>query len=133
MPEDQKPFIHQDGTSTPPGRTPAAKLLDTSALAVQVRELQREQALRKRLYPGWVDTGRLLPGVADEQLRILGRAIESVQLLQEPRVNTTVGALKLLTPSMQALVSDVAIALTTNPAGQQNLANALRKLIEGRS
>ncbi|MDP2234418.1 MAG: hypothetical protein Q8K89_12330 [Actinomycetota bacterium] len=69
----------------------------------------------------------------DEDLRIRRRAIETVQLLQEPRVNTTVEALKMLNPSMQALVSDMAIALATNPGGQQNLANALRKLVEGRS
>ena len=56
-----------------------------------------------------------------------------MQLLQEPRVNTTVEALKMLDPSMQALVSDIAIGLATNPAGRQNLANALRKLVEGRS
>lgn len=123
MPEDQKPFTHQDGTSTPPGPTPAAGLLHTSALAMLVRLLKDDEAMIKSL-----DTVAL----ADE-LVYRRRAIETVQILQEPRVNTTVTALKTLDPSMQALVSDIAIALSTRVTGRQNLANALRKLIEGRS
>ena len=125
MPEEQKPFIHQDGTYSPPAPTPAAELLATNALAAIVRAFRDgEEAIR----------GLALPSKdEDRELRILGRAIETVQILQEPRVNTTVGALILLGPSMQALVSDIAIALATDPNGQQNLANGLRKLIEGRS
>lgn len=123
MPEEQKPFIHQDGTSTPPGPTPAAGLLHTSALAKLVKLLEDDEAIIKSL-----DTVAL----ADELL-YRRRAIETVQILQEPRVNTTVTALKTLDPSMQALVSDIAIALSTNANGRQNLANAPRKLIEGRS
>lgn len=123
MPEEQKPFIHQDGTSTPPGPTPAAELLHTSAQAKLVRLLEDDEAIIKSL-----DTVAL----ADD-LKNRRRAIETVRILQEPRVNTTVTALKTLDPSMQALVSDIAIALSTNASGRQNLANALRKLIEGRS
>ena len=122
MPEDQKPFIHQDGTSTPPGPTPAAELLHTGALAKLVRLLEDDEAIIKSL-----DTVALA-----EDLKSRRRAIETVQILQEPRVNTTVTALKTVDPSMQALVSDTAITLSTAANGRQNLANALRKLIEGR-
>jgi len=123
MPEEQKPFIHQDGTSTPSGPTPAGVLLHTTALATLVEAFETDIAIISDL---------ALPSL-NEDLRIRRRAIETVQLLQEPRVNTTVEALKMLDPSMQALVSDIAIGLATNPAGRQNLANALRKLVEGRS
>lgn len=123
MPEDQKPFIHQDGTSTPPGPTPAGALLHTTALATLVEAFETDVAIMHDL---------ALPSL-NEDLRIRRRAIETVQLLQEPRVNMTVTALKALDPSMQALVSDVAIALSLDPVGRQSLANALRKLVEGRS
>lgn len=123
MPEDQKPFIHQDGTTTLPAPAPAGVLLHTTALATLVEAFEADIAIISDL---------ALPSL-NEDLRVRRRAIETVQLLQEPRVNTTVEALKMLDPSMQALVSDIAIALATNIAGRQNLANALRKLIEGRS
>lgn len=122
MPEEQKPFIHQDGTATPAGPTPAATLLHTSALARLVRLLEDDEAIIRSL-----DTVAL----ADELL-YRRQAIATVQILREPRVNTTVAALKALDPSMQALVSDVAIALSTNPTARQSLADALRKLVEGR-
>jgi len=124
MTEDQKPFIHQDGTSTPPGPTRVTELLHTSNLAKLVRLLADDEEIIQSL-----DNVAL----ADELLW-RRRAIDVVQLLQEPRVNTTVTALKALDPSMQALVSDVAIALVVaSPGSRQTLANALRKLIEGRS
>lgn len=131
MPEEQKPFIHQDGTTSPATPTPSAELLNTTALAKLVLLLEDDESIISSM-----DT----VGLSDEmkialsdELKTRRRAIETAQLLQESRVNTTVTALKALDPSMQALVSDVAIALATNPAGRQNLANALRKLIEGRS
>lgn len=123
MPEDQKPFVHQNGTSTPPGPTPAGTLLHATALATLIEAFETDVAIMRDL---------ALPSL-NEDLRIRRRAIETVQLLQEPRVNTTVEALKMLSPSMQALVSDMAIALATNLKGQQALANALRRLIEARS
>lgn len=133
MPEDQKPFIHEDGTSTPaPGRTPAAKLLGSVELFDQIRELQRERAMRARLYPGWIDNGRLKKDSADAQERNLARAIESLQLLIEPSVNATVASMKTLTPDMQALLADVAIALAEPGIGRQKLANDLRRRIDGR-
>ena len=122
MPEDQKPFIHQDGTSTPPGRTPVGVLLRPTALATLVEAFETDIAI----------ISDLAQPSLNEDLRIRRRAIETVQLLQEPRVNTTVEALKRLTPNLQALVSDMAIALVLDGDGHK-LANALRKLIEGRS
>ena len=128
MPEDQKPFIHQDGKSTAPGPTPIARLLNTGALARQVNDLQREQDRRLQSV-----AERGFTTSDDYSLILLVRSIECLQLLQEPRINTTVGALKRLSPNLQALVSDIAVALVTEASGHLKLANSLRKLIEGRS
>jgi len=134
MPEEQTPFVHQDGSTTPePGRTSADKLLAPFALKNQVAELQRERAMRARLYPGWVDAGRLKRDVADAQLATLGRAIETLQLLQEPRINALVQGMKALTPDQQTLVADIVLAIATPGIGRQQLMNDLRKRIEGRS
>ena len=132
MPEEQEPFVHQDGTSTPPGRTPADKLLAPFALKNQVAELQRERAMRARLYPGWVAAGRLKADTADAQLATLGRAVETLQLLQEPRINALVQGMKALTPDQQTLVADIVLAIATPGIGRQQLAIDLRKRIEGR-
>ena len=133
MPEEQKPFLFEDGTTSPAtGRTPAAKLLGTGELAAQVRELQRERAMRARLYPGWIDNGRLKKATADDQERNLARAIESLQLLQEPSVNTVVATMKTLTPDLQSLLADIAMAIAMPGIGRHNLAIDLRKRIEGR-
>ena len=127
MPEEQTPFVHQDGTTTPSATTPVAELLQPGSLAALVGHLEADVANIRELYAPDELAG------AEADLSRIQRTIHALQLLQEPRVNMTVGALKLLAPSMQALVSDVAIALATNTKGQQHLANALRKLIEGRS
>lgn len=130
MPEDQKPFVHQDGTTTLPASTPVVReLLQPTSIAALVVELERDVEFAREMPDG----DQTLDMVLESEISRLRRTIHTLQLLQEPRVNMTVGALKLLAPSMQALVSDVAIALATNTKGQQQLANALRKLIEGRS
>ena len=130
MSEDQKPFVHQDGTTTPPAGTPVvSELLQPTSIAALVVELERDVEFVRKMPSG----EQTLDMVTEAEISRLRRTIHTLQLLQEPRINMTVGALKLLAPSMQALVSDVAIALATNTKGQQHLANALRKLIEGRS
>lgn len=130
MPEDQKPFVHQDGTTTLPASTPVvSELLQPTSIAALVVELERDVEFAREMPDG----DQTLDMVLESEISRLRRTIHTLQLLQEPRVNMTVGALKLLAPSMQALVSDVAIALATKTKGQQQLANALRKLIEGRS
>ena len=135
MPEPQKPFVHQDGTATPlPGRTPVEQLLSIASLGNQVRELEREAGMRRRLYPVWVDRKKITQAVADVQERQLQLAIESLQLLKEPTINAGVLAMKGLQPSYQALVVDIALALVGSVGGhQQQLANDLRKLIGSRS
>lgn len=130
MPEDQKPFVHQDGATTLPASTPVvSELLQPTSIAALVVELERDVEFAREMPDG----DQTLDMVLESEISRLRRTIHTLQLLQEPRVNMTVGALKLLAPSMQALVSDVAIALATNTKSQQQLANALRKLIEGRS
>ena len=51
---------------------------------------------------------------------------------QRPTSVTTLSAMAMLEPTKQLLIADIALALATADTGQQRLANALRKLIEGR-
>lgn len=133
MADDRKPFITRDGKLSTEGRTPADKLLAPIALKAQMDELVREQQLRGRLYPGWIANSRLEESRGIDQLRALGRAIESLQLLREPSVNATVAAMKSLTPADQAAVA--AIATTVMGAGTKRakLLGALRTALETHS
>ena len=65
--------------------------------------------------------------------RPVDRATEIVELLTAPSMNTVIATMASLDPTMQALVSDVVLALGNAGNGRQHLAIALRKLIEGRS
>ncbi|MDP2332434.1 MAG: hypothetical protein Q8M19_17230 [Reyranella sp.] len=132
MTEPQEPFVHQDGTTTPASRTPADRLLAPFSLKNQVNELQREKAMRARLYPGWINAGRLKAATAEAQLETIGRAIETLQLLQEPRINALVQGMKSLTPDQQTLVADIVLAIVMPGIGRQQLMIDLRKRIEGR-
>lgn len=100
--------------------TPISVLLMPSYLGAQIAEVEH---LVEQHQKGLGSFG---------QLR-LARAVECLRLLTEPSVNTVVSTMKGLDPTMQALVSDLVLALAHAGTGRQHLAIALRKLIEGRS
>lgn len=130
MAEDQKPYITRGGKLSTEGRTSADKLLAPYALKSQIGELAREQQMRGRLYPGWIENGRLDEDRGIEQLRLLGRAIESLQLLQEPSINATIAAMKTLTPAEQAVMASIAATLMDAGTKRPKVLLALRTAAE---
>src|SRR5690348_6661613 len=130
MAEDQKPYITRDGKLSTEGRTSADKLLAPHALKSQIGELAREQQMRGRLYPGWIENGRLNEDNAIDQLRQLSRAIESLQLLQEPSINSAITAMKTLTPAEQAVVAAIAATLMDAGTKRPKVLLALRTAAE---
>jgi hypothetical protein len=133
MPEQQKPFITQSGKLSTMSTVPAAELLAPIALAGQIAELRREQEMRGRLYPAWLENKRLDQDKAFDQLTQLERAIQTLAMVQEPRTNTVLTALRQIDPTMQALVSDIVVALAVPGLGRQRFANELRQLVNGGS
>jgi hypothetical protein len=52
-----------------------------STLAEQIAEVQRELALRKQCYPGWVKSGKLDAGDAKWQLLVLEEVLRTLMRL----------------------------------------------------
>lgn len=48
-------------------------------LTEQLAELERELAIRRRVYPRWVADGQLRKDVAEYRIRVLEAAIETVK------------------------------------------------------
>ena len=48
-------------------------------LAEQIAEAQRELALRRKLYPGWVEQGRLTHAAAYHQLACMAAIVETLR------------------------------------------------------
>jgi hypothetical protein len=80
-----------------------------------------------------VKTGAMTAFAAERKRVALAIAVTTLRMLKHPSVNTAVASLMRLELTMQALVADVALTLAEGGPGQQNLANRLRSLIEGRS
>lgn len=114
MPEDQKPFVHQDGTATPTAAASPGELLRPARL----KRLAHEMAFvaQADLTAGQ----RLTADVAGEIL----------DLLQDPSLNTTMTALVALEPGDRALVSDVATMLLTAGNRRHRVVVELRALLE---
>ena len=51
-------------------------------LEEQIAEAERELALRRRLYPGWVEVGRLTPVQARHQLRAMWAIVTTLRRLE---------------------------------------------------
>lgn len=51
----------------------------TISLDHQLAELDRELAMRRRLYPGWVARGTLKQATADRQIAVMEAARETVR------------------------------------------------------
>lgn len=103
MPEDQKPFVHRDGSATPPVATDWQRLLTPDALKRQIRETRSTRS---------PDAERTL------------------QLLLQPPINATVATMTELEPVPQAVVSSVAIALARAGTRRHRLLLELRAVLE---
>lgn len=46
---------------------------------VQIAEVEREIALRRRVYPRWIASGRMSQPAADRQIAVMGAVLESLR------------------------------------------------------
>jgi hypothetical protein len=53
-----------------------------TVLAEQIAEVERELAMRAKVYPGWVVAGKLSQALADRQTACLAGALKTLQWLQ---------------------------------------------------
>lgn len=136
MPEEQKPFIHEP---SPDARHDAAVVdADARLLAALMPHNLAEQAgvvdaLVEELDARLGDLRISSRAETKKDMTDLRRTSAVLVTLQQPTWNTIATAFVGLDPLMRALIADVALALGNAGAGRQNLAIALRKLIEGRS
>lgn len=52
-------------------------------IADQIKELEREMGMRRRMYPQWVERGTLTKEKATKQLDAMGAALKTLQKLQQ--------------------------------------------------
>ena len=50
----------------------------------EIQELEREVALRKRVYPRWVAAGKMTKAKADRQIAVMQSAVERLKELVTP-------------------------------------------------
>lgn len=48
----------------------------------EIQELERELAIRRRVFPRWVSDGRITQAKADRQIAVMASAIESLHRLK---------------------------------------------------
>ena len=49
----------------------------------QIKELEREMAVRRRMYPRWIEARTLTKEKADRQMKAMGAAIDTLEALQK--------------------------------------------------
>jgi len=59
-----------------------AALVSTFSLADQIAELKRELALRRRVYPRWVENGKLSYEMSTHRMGAMQAAVETLEKLQ---------------------------------------------------
>lgn len=59
-----------------------AALVSTFTLADQIAELKRELALRRRVYPRWVENGKLSYEMSTHRIGAMQAAVETLEKLQ---------------------------------------------------
>lgn len=56
-------------------------------LDAQVKEIEREIALRRRVYPRWTEAGKLSQAAADRQIAVMEAVAATLRLVGEGRAN----------------------------------------------
>ncbi|MCX7366788.1 MAG: hypothetical protein NTV97_33930 [Alphaproteobacteria bacterium] len=122
MPEDQKPFVHQDGSTTPSIDKPAT--LSVGVLSNLINHMSHARAQN---------------ALGDQRTREARQApydqiIAILRLLKHPSLNSAVVALGTLEPADASVVVDVAMAvMEAGTAKRAKLIRALRVALEIRS
>ena len=55
------------------------------SLAEEIACVKREIAMRERVYPKWVVSGRMKPAKAAHELAVMGAVLARLEALQEPQ------------------------------------------------
>jgi antibiotic biosynthesis monooxygenase (ABM) superfamily enzyme len=53
--------------------------MTTITSAEKAKEARREVAMRRRVYPGWVSSGKLSPAAADRQIAVMQAIAEDYE------------------------------------------------------
>jgi hypothetical protein len=124
MPEEQVPFIHEDGTRSPAVVAGLNAFLRPTTLEALVKSL-RNMAEGSR---------RNANGSLFELLTRSAFALDAAATILEwertPSINSTIAALLLLPPNEQAIVSDAAVQLLEAGAKRHRLVLELRTVLE---
>lgn len=65
---------------------------DAASIDEQIEEVSREIAMRERLYPGWVRTGRMTLHGSLRQLRRLRAVLRTLQAVREASNEAAMGS-----------------------------------------
>lgn len=118
MPEQQEPFIHQDGKTIL--RRPRPGELTSNALARLVNALGE---LRQR-------EGQGDPRLANARREPLAFTIAILAMLREPNFNSAAIGFAALPPAEAALIGDLAATLLATGTARPRLVQELRALLE---
>jgi hypothetical protein len=55
---------------------------DAAPLETQIKCVEREVAMREKVYPRWVANGKMTDGFADSQIKIMKDVVESLKRLR---------------------------------------------------
>lgn len=113
MPEQQEPFTHEDGGTTPPAVTPT------------------------KLSPAWlanlslrVAAAPLAEPIEEWRSQPYADILTLLEFMRQPAVNATTQAFVALEPAEAAIVTDVATALLAAGPKRAKLIRALRDVLE---
>jgi len=58
---------------------------DTPSIERQIACVKREIAMRERVYPRWVDSGKLKQSVADDEINVMKAVLATLQAVKEAK------------------------------------------------
>lgn len=119
MPEEQKPFVHRDGSTTPATDKPV--VLSVGVLSNLVNHMSHARA----------QNALGDPRTRDARQAPYEQVIAILRLLKQPGLNSAVVALGTLEPADASVVVDVAVAvMEAGAAKRAKLIRALRVALE---
>ncbi len=127
MPEEQQPFLHEDGSMTPAEGATLEAFLRPSILEALAKSLRVMASGCRRNA-----VGRLFE-LLSRQAMGLDAAATILDGLRVPVINATVTALVALPPDIQGIVSSAAAQLLEAGPSRHRLVRELRAVLERKS